>query len=331
MTTISPRALYRSADETLTPTLLKKSDYVYEWSQQTIDEISEWCVQYGISWTDRTQSNFLQKLMRFSGFPEVYYRKWNSELLHQPLLAIVWPRKPSVYIHDVMNELFATVSNYKIVTLSGGAEGVDLMAHSLSLERNIPTIVILGWGFRWYQWTRERLFFEKVVEEWWLIISERKLDQSPTTYTFPQRNRLVAWCADAVFIPWAAKWSWSLITVDFALKFGIPIWTVPWSIFEITSAWTNQYLSEKKIRAWCSVDDFCKEYFTEKNKAQESLFSITDHEKMIVSLLNDGPLSIPLLTQKMWLSFGDLLIHLSCLEIKWMIWLVTPGVYWLKN
>ena len=49
-----------------------------------------------------------------------------------------------MYIHDVMNSLFATVSNYKIVTLSGGADGVDMIAHTLSLERKIPTIVILG-------------------------------------------------------------------------------------------------------------------------------------------------------------------------------------------
>lgn len=331
MTTISPRALYRSADETLTPTILRKNEYVYNWSQQTIDDIADWCTQYWISWTDRTQINFHQKLMRFPWFPEVFYRKWNYALLQEPLLAIVWPRKPSVYIHDVMHELFATVSNYKIVTLSGGADGVDMMAHSLSLERAIPTIVILGWGFRWYQSTRERSFFEQVVKQWWLIISERKLDQSPTKYTFPQRNRLVAWCADAVFIPWAAQWSWSLITVDFALKFGIPVWTVPGSIFEITSAWTNTYLFEKKIRAWCCVEDFLKEYFGEKISKKQWLMWLTDYEKRIVDLLKTGPMSVVQLTHAVWLTVWDMLIHLSCLEMRGAIVVKHPEVYALAQ
>jgi DNA processing protein len=65
-----------------------------------------------------------------------------------------------------------------------------------------------------------------------LLLSERKLDQEATTYTFPQRNRIIAAFADVVFVPGASKDSGSLITVDFALHYSTPVVTVPASVYD---------------------------------------------------------------------------------------------------
>jgi len=53
------------------------------------------------------------------------------------------------------------------------------------------------------------------------------LSQIPQTYTYPQRNRIIAGLADALFLPEASKNSGSLITVEFAQKLQKPIYGTP--------------------------------------------------------------------------------------------------------
>jgi predicted Rossmann fold nucleotide-binding protein DprA/Smf involved in DNA uptake len=47
------------------------------------------------------------------------------------------------YAHDVLDELFAHLKQYDVATISGMAEGVDQLAHELSIQYHIPTIAVL--------------------------------------------------------------------------------------------------------------------------------------------------------------------------------------------
>ncbi|NOZ45024.1 MAG: hypothetical protein GXP45_07995 [bacterium] len=60
------------------------------------------------------------------------------------------------------------------------------------MEKNIPTIAVLGGGIkRYYEHKKEELL-QTIIQKNGLILSEFKLDFSPTYYSFPQRNRLIA-------------------------------------------------------------------------------------------------------------------------------------------
>ena len=50
----------------------------------------------------------------------------------------------SPYGQQVVEHLFAYIPQYALVTISGGADGVDMLTHQLSMEHQIPTIVVLG-------------------------------------------------------------------------------------------------------------------------------------------------------------------------------------------
>jgi predicted Rossmann fold nucleotide-binding protein DprA/Smf involved in DNA uptake len=43
-----------------------------------------------------------------------------------------------------MKDLFAQLKGKDVVTISGGAEGIDELCHTLSIENEIPTICVLG-------------------------------------------------------------------------------------------------------------------------------------------------------------------------------------------
>ena len=83
------------------------------------------------------------KLHSIVSRPYVLYRKGNIDLLDQSLLAIVGPRKCSPYSVQVTRELFSQLADYALVTISGGAMGIDRLTHELSIKQSIPTIVVL--------------------------------------------------------------------------------------------------------------------------------------------------------------------------------------------
>ena len=88
-------------------------------------------------------SEYHFKFRQVSSAPYVMYGKGNFELLHKNIIAIVGPRKASPYAREVLEKLFAYLKNYDVVTISGMADGVDKMAHELSIQYQIPTIAVL--------------------------------------------------------------------------------------------------------------------------------------------------------------------------------------------
>jgi DNA processing protein len=207
------------------------------------------------------------KLKRLVNAPYLVTGIWDISLLDRSLLAVVWPRKSSLYAMQVVEDLFASCVDYNMVTISGWAMGVDMLCHKKSLEFSIPTIVVLWEWLRYAMQWAKKSFIQQVVNSWWLVLSEFPLDMPPTKRSFPQRNRIVSWMSEMVFVPAAWKKSGSLISVDFASQMHIPVYSVPWSIYDATSAWTNEYLSTGTIQWVVDFDSMLSKYFT--NKAEE--------------------------------------------------------------
>lgn len=299
------------------------------------EAVQQWCMHLTIQWIDKLSSTYHYKLSRLPSPPPVVYRKGDIWLLDANLLAIVWPRLSSPFLQNVTKDICSRLHAYRVVTLSWGAEGIDTLAHQYSLDAWVPTIVVLGWWFRWYQHRRERAFFEQIVAAWGLILSEWKLDQPPTHYTFPQRNRIIACCADVVFVPWAALWSWSLITVDFAREFGIPVVTVPWSYYEQTCAWTNAYLCQQKIWGTIDLDAFLTHYFQKKQQTNHFAHSqqddLSDDERRVLSMMKQQPVELSYLLQELSWELPYLLEVLLWLEMKQRMYTTQPWWYAVKN
>lgn len=328
---LTKKAAWWSTDSALTWKQLKEVDEIW-CDASACEKVQQRGEQEQIHWVDISSPAFHYKLARLSNAPPVLYRKGNIALLDEPLLGVVWPRIPSSYLQKVTIDLCSRLSAYHLVTISWGAEGIDSLAHTCSLEAGTPTIVVLGWWFRRYRYRSERVFLQRIIEAWGLIISEWKLDQWPTHYTFPQRNRIIAGCAEAVFVPWAALWSWSLITVDFALQFGIPVVTVPWSYDEPSCIGSNTYLCQKKIGGTIDFDAFLSHYFTPKQPAKTLLspttLELSDSERLLLSLVEKEPIQLAVLVQTLMREVATVMTMLGDLEIKWL--LHSPEPWWYQ-
>ncbi len=104
------------------------------------------------------------------------------------------------------------------------AEGVDQLCHELSIANGIPTIAVLGAGIGHLSRSRRRAVMDSITDSGGLVLSEFPLGFKATHYSYPQRNRLVAGLAKAIFLPEAREKSGSLITVDFANVMGVPVY-----------------------------------------------------------------------------------------------------------
>lgn len=319
--------LIYSLDEEITLSDLKSWNY-----NNNIDckAIENWLHQHNVKFQIDSDLNY--KFSYVKSKPYIIYYKWNIELLNKNIIWIVGPRKNSPFWTQFLDELFKYLKSYDIATISWMAEWIDEYAHTLSMENNIPTIAVLWWWLWYFLGIYKRSFINKIVDNWWLVISEFKLKMKPTPYSFPQRNRIIAWLSNFVILPEAWEKSGSLITVDFALSMWKEVYWFPNTIFSETSRGINKYISENKIKCIYDIKSLLDWYFTKKTtqKKSSSILELDNNEKIIYKLLDKESLDINVLIERSWIDMSWLVVVLSMLEIKWLIFQKTPWVYWKK-
>jgi len=322
-----PQALRYSLDDTTT-----LSD-IREWKTFDIDtaELSSRMLDNNINVAIDWEPIFHYKFHLIKSKPYIIYYTWNLSLLDSNILWIVWPRKKTFYSDKVLSKLLETASNYNLVTISGMAEWVDLLCHSLSIKNNIPTIAVLWWWLRRYLNKSERNIISSIVQHGWLVISEFKLNFQPTNYSFPQRNRIIAWLSDILFLPQAWLNSWSLITVDFAIDMSRSVYWVADNIFAAESAWLNQYIADKKINLVSDFDKFLSSHFIHKSTASKistSNIILSENEKKILTAISDNwEIWLDKLCTISDIPSQELFSLLTMLEINSLIYQSSPGIY----
>lgn len=266
--------------------------------------------------------------------PYILYYLGDISLLNKKILGIVGPRKMSAYGKNVIETLFASVPEYDIVTISGMAEGVDQLCHTLSIKNNIPTIAVLGWGLWRYANKPERTIIQQIVAAGGLVISEFRLLEQPTHYTFPQRNRIIAGLSDLLFLPEAGKKSGSLITVDFALAMKTPVYATPSSIFSSTSEGILQLMESWHVKPVVDLKRFLHQHFPfrETSFRAHSSIELTDQEQQLLDELSYRQgCSLQSLLHATGTDIDNLIQLMTILEIKWLVYQDTPGNYCLTT
>ena len=189
-------------------------------------------------------------------------------VLDRQILAVVWPRKISEYGKKVVWHLLEQIWHYDLVTISGLADGVDMICHTGSLDHHVPTIAILGGGIHHFLQWEKRHIIDRIIAHGGLVISEYKLDAKPTHYTFPQRNRVIAGLAHTILIPEAGIDSGSLITANYALSYHKPVYGVMNSIFQTNSSGLLDYIQQWLIKPIYQIEYMLKQHFISKQDSQ---------------------------------------------------------------
>jgi DNA protecting protein DprA len=192
------------------------------------------------------------------------FTQWDQSLLTMPILGVVGPRKMSEYGKRVVDHLITVAQQFSCAIISWGAQGIDRYVHEKAMQVDIPVIVVLAGWIAAYHASTSRGFLEQVVTSGWLILSEFQLREEPKKYTFPLRNRIIAWLSDVLFVPEAWEKSGSLITVNYAIDIWTPVYTATHDIFAQTSQGMSAYLQTGVVKPVVDISSMLCAYFTKK-------------------------------------------------------------------
>ena len=245
----------------------------------------------------------------------------NKNLLkeNELTIGIVGTRKASSYGLIVTHKFSKQLSSLGIKIISGLAYGIDLTAHKATFENKEKTITILGEGiFSALQGAKKR-FIEKILENNGLIISEFSPLTPALPYHFPLRNRLIAALSDGLVVIEAPINSGSLITANYALKYGKDIFVVPGEITNKNFEGSHN-LIKQGAKLITSIEDILTEFnFNFPLMKKTKNLSLSPKEEIIYDCLKNGSKNIEELIQKTNLSHQELLIILSHMEVRGII------------
>lgn len=173
--------------------------------------------------------------VRGPGFPDC--RKY---------LTVVGSRKYTSYGKSVCQQLIGGLRSHDICIISGLALGIDAIAHQAALSANLDCVAVPGSGLNedvLYPRTNLPLAKE-ILSAGGSLISEFDPDQGGASWTFPQRNRIMAGLAHAVLVVEATEDSGTLITANLAADFNRDLFTVPGSIKDGHRAGPHQLIRD---------------------------------------------------------------------------------------
>ncbi|TKD59029.1 DNA-processing protein DprA [Flavobacterium sp. ASW18X] len=126
--------------------------------------------------------------------------KGNKELLQHPKkIAIIGSRKPTAKGEKAAKEIALTMIQNNCVIVSGLAEGIDTIAHTITLDNQGNTIAVIGTPID-KVYPKQNAALSQTIADKGLILSQFPLGTPVRPSNFPQRNKTMAYLCLATFI-----------------------------------------------------------------------------------------------------------------------------------
>jgi len=206
----------------------------------------------------------IDELESMKKYPSELFCIGNTKLLKNKKVAIVGSRKPNQYAREMTYQLAFKLSQAGVTVVSGGAIGVDAIAHKAASAPNTIMVAATGLDKR-YPAINKNLI--QNIEQEGLVLSQFAAGTPSNKYNFVLRNELVVALGDVLIVTYADKNSGTMRSVEYALKMGKKIYVLPHRIGE--SAGTNLLLKQKKADAIYDIDAFIEKFVCVSQEAKQ--------------------------------------------------------------
>jgi DNA processing protein len=193
------------------------------------------------------------------------FYKGYLNLLYTSKVAIVGTRKPSKYTKEMTAILSAKLSQ-KYTIVSGGAYGVDAIAHKNAKK----TIMVSPAGIDTIYPKINKNLIENIIDNH-LIISEYEGNYMPRAYNFIYRNRIVVNISDFVIITEADENSGSMKSFEWAKKYNKKVFVLPHQIGK--SNGTNYLAKTNQAEVIWDIEEFVLSLGIEKQGTKSMDFN----------------------------------------------------------
>ncbi len=163
-------------------------------------------------------------------------------------VAIVGARRVDIYGEKITSFFAGHLARGGCTIISGGAIGVDAIAHRAALNVSGSTIAVLGTGIDVTYPMDNKNLFSEIIAKGGALVSQFPPGVMALRKNFQIRNRLIAGLSDAVLVTRAGSNSGSLGTAQYAQEIGRPVFAIPGNITDELSVGTNGMLERKQAR-----------------------------------------------------------------------------------
>ena len=180
-----------------------------------------------------------------------HHHRGNLSLLQKPKVSIVGSRRPNSYTKTMTLRLASALASRGYVIVSGGAMGVDALAHKGAGASN--TIAVLPSGIDvLYPAINTPLLKEIGIKG--LLLSQFEMGFKPTKWSFVVRNKIVVALGEYLIITQADKNSGSMRSAEIAMQMDKKIYVLPHRIGD--SEGTNYLAKEGLAEIIWDIDAF---------------------------------------------------------------------------
>lgn len=206
-------------------------------------------------------------LKEISSAPAILYVKGNLDNIENSI-AVVGSRRPTYYGKSVTQAIVPDLVNSGFCIVSGGAYGIDTLAHKEAINASGRTVAVLGSGLLKPYPAENKKLFDDIIACDGAVISCFPLNFEPLPGNFPARNRLISGLSKGTLVVQAANKSGALITAHYAIEQNREVFAIPGNITEDFSAGCNN-LIKQGAKLVNSIEDILEEFgftYTRFNK-----------------------------------------------------------------
>lgn len=154
-------------------------------------------------------------------------------------VGVVGTRHATKYGHMATKDLVAGLGGHNYTVVSGGALGIDTVAHTTAMDVNTPTVVVAACGPGEHYPRSNKALFERVVATGGALVTEYPPAVTPDRHRFLTRNRLVAALTLGTVLVEAPFRSGALNTLKWVNAFNRTAMAVPGPVTDAQSLGAN--------------------------------------------------------------------------------------------
>jgi DNA processing protein len=245
-------------------------------------------------------------------------------------VAVVGTRRPDPYGEEVARELARDLARAGVSVVSGGALGIDGLAHAAALDVGGHTVAVLGTGVDVLHPATHRHLFARMLASGGALVSELPDGTPGFRSNFPRRNRIVSGMCEAVVVVRAGAQSGALITADWARSQGVPVFAVPGDLRDPLSAGPHALLRAGARIATSAGDVLAALGIDAALAPQLALPALGGDEGALLSALGRRPRHADELARAAGLAPGAALAGLLTLELEGLCE-QRPGHFFLRR
>jgi DNA processing protein len=248
--------------------------------------------KFGINTYFINDEKFPRRLLNCYDTPTLLFYKGTADLNYSKIVAVIGTRNHSEYARQVTEKLVKELSSSQVLLVSGLAYGIDGLAHRAAIKNDIPTVGVLGHGFRYIYPPEHTNLAKDMLKNGGGLLTEFWSDALPDKHHFPSRNRIVAGMSDAIVVIESGIKGGSMVTATLANGYNKDVFAIPGRITDHKSEGCLDLVKNNKAilltDAQQLIDMMGWEEKKRTRKLQKEIFiELTADEQVIVTMLKE--------------------------------------------